>query len=344
MLDVRKLRLLRELAHRGTIAAVADALAYTPSAVSQQLAALEREAGVPLLRRTGRRVALTPAGAALAEQTEAVLALLEQASAQLAATRGGLTGPLRIGAFPTAVRTILPAALVSLGRDHPGLELMVTELDPAGVPDALRTGALDVALVHEYDYVPTEPDPALDTDTHDVSFDLAGAAIPLEAIGGIQTARLPVGGRLNLQARGQGPLQAPEMHATLRLIDLKLGSDVVGSFDGKVDSDGHHLSATIESAMATGRLSGKMDVSLGSDYPVTAEVTAERIDFDPFLLTAMRLSHLNGHSLVDGHFAIAGFAARPETIAVQANLSRITIDFEKINLENVGPVRLTYQI
>ena len=165
MLDVRKLRLLRELAHRGTIAAVADALAYTPSAVSQQLAALEREAGVPLLRRTGRRVALTPAGAALAEQTEAVFALLEQASAELAATRGGLTGPLRIGAFPTAVRTILPAALVALGRDHPGLELMVTELDPAAVPDALRTGALDVALVHEYDYVPTEPDPALGTES-----------------------------------------------------------------------------------------------------------------------------------------------------------------------------------
>jgi DNA-binding transcriptional LysR family regulator len=181
MLDVRKLRLLRELAHRGTIAAVADALDYTPSAVSQQLAALEREAGVPLLRRTGRRVALTPAGAALAEQTEAVLALLEQASAELAATRGGLTGPLRIGAFPTAVRTILPAALVALGRDHPGLELMVTELDPAGVPDALRTGVLDVALVHEYDYVPTEPDPALDTESLiEETIYLASAGAPPE--------------------------------------------------------------------------------------------------------------------------------------------------------------------
>jgi DNA-binding transcriptional LysR family regulator len=164
MLDVRKLRLLRELAHRGTIAAVAGALSYTPSAVSQQLAALEREAGVPLLRRTGRRVVLTPAGAALADQTEAVLALLEQASAALAAARAGLTGPLRIGAFPTAVRTILPAALVALGRDHPGLELMVTELDPAAVPDALRGGRLDVALVHDYDYVPVQPDPALDTE------------------------------------------------------------------------------------------------------------------------------------------------------------------------------------
>lgn len=164
MLDVRKLRLLRELAHRGTIAAVAEALAYTPSAVSQQLAALEREAGVPLLERSGRRVVLTAPGAALAEHTEAVLALLEQASAALAATRSNLVGPLRIGAFPTAVRTILPAALVTLGREHPGLELMVTELDPVAVPDALRAGTLDVALVNDYDYVPVEPDPALDTE------------------------------------------------------------------------------------------------------------------------------------------------------------------------------------
>jgi DNA-binding transcriptional LysR family regulator len=164
MLDVRKLVLLRELAHAGTIAAVAQSLSYTPSAVSQQLAALERDAGVPLLRHTGRRVALTPAGVALAEQTEPILALLEQAAAGLAAARTGLTGPLRIGAFPTAMRTILPDALVALGRDHPGLELMVTELDPAAVPDALRSGALDVALVHEYDYVPVAPDPALDTE------------------------------------------------------------------------------------------------------------------------------------------------------------------------------------
>jgi DNA-binding transcriptional LysR family regulator len=164
MLDARKLRLLRDLAHHGTIAAVADALSYTPSAVSQQLAALEREAGVPLLERSGRRVTLTPAGAVLVEHTEAVLAALEQADAALAATRTGLVGPLRIGAFPTAVRTLLPAALVALGRDHPGLELRVIELDPVAAPAMLRTGQLDVALVHDYDYVPIEPDPALATE------------------------------------------------------------------------------------------------------------------------------------------------------------------------------------
>jgi DNA-binding transcriptional LysR family regulator len=181
MLDVRKLLLLRELAHRSTIAAVAEALCYTPSAVSQQLAALERDAGVPLLQRAGRRVALTPAGAVLAGQTEEILALLEQADAALAAARTGLAGPLRIGAFTTAVRTILPGALVSLGRDHPGLELMVAELDPAAVPDALRSGALDVALTHEYDFVPAQPDPALDTEPLlDEAIYLASAAQPAD--------------------------------------------------------------------------------------------------------------------------------------------------------------------
>ena len=164
MLDVRRLRLLHELARRGTITEVAAALACTPSAVSQQLAVLEREAGVPLLERAGRRVALTPAGAVLARHTESVLATLEEAAAAVAAAGGGMTGPLRIGAFPTAARTILPPALVALGRDHPGLDLMVTELDPVEVPDALRAGVLDVALIHDYDYVPIEPDPALHTE------------------------------------------------------------------------------------------------------------------------------------------------------------------------------------
>ena len=163
MLDVRRLRLLRDLAHLGTIAAVAQARAYTPSAVSQQLAALQRDAGVPLLEHTGRRVSLTPAGMSLVRHTETVLAALEAADAGLAAARTGLAGAVRIGAFPSAVRTLLPPALVALGRDHPALELMVTELDPVAVPGALRDRRLDVALVHDYDIVPVEPDPALDS-------------------------------------------------------------------------------------------------------------------------------------------------------------------------------------
>ena len=164
MLDVRKMELLAELARLGTIAAVAQARFCTPSAVSQQLSALEREAGVALLRRSGRGVELTPAGVELAGRTGPVLDLLEQAAAALAASRADLSGELRIGAFPTAVRTLLPAALVALAAEYPRLELRVTELDPAQVPDALRARALDLALVHEYDYVRPEPNPALVTE------------------------------------------------------------------------------------------------------------------------------------------------------------------------------------
>src|SRR3984885_5684799 len=163
MLDVRRLRLLRDLAHLGTIAAVAQAHAYTPSAVSQQLAALQREAGVPLLERIGRGVTLTPAGTALVQHTETVLATLEAATASLAAARTGLSGTVRIGAFPSAVRTLLPPALVTLGRDHPALDLRVTELDPVAMPGALRDQSLDVALLHDYDVTPAGPDPALDS-------------------------------------------------------------------------------------------------------------------------------------------------------------------------------------
>jgi DNA-binding transcriptional LysR family regulator len=179
MLDIRKLRLLRELAHRGTIAAVAEALSYTPSAVSQQIAALEREAGRPLLTRTGRRVSLTPAGTVLVEHTETVLADLERAEAALAASDTGLSVSVRLGAFPTALRTIVLPAMVEIASAEPELELSVVEVDPADVPDLLRAAKLDMALVHEYDNVPSamgsgiELEPLLDEAVY-----LASSAAP----------------------------------------------------------------------------------------------------------------------------------------------------------------------
>ncbi|GAA2900026.1 LysR family transcriptional regulator [Actinoplanes cyaneus] len=163
MLDVRKLSLLCDLERLGTIAAVAQARTYTPSAVSQQLSALERETGLALLERTGRRVTFTPAGRVLARHAATVLAALEETGAALAALRTGPAGPLRIGAFPTAVRTLLPPALVALGREHPALELMVTEVDPADAPAALRERRLDVALLTDYDVAPGDVDPDLDS-------------------------------------------------------------------------------------------------------------------------------------------------------------------------------------
>ncbi|MFE4610414.1 LysR family transcriptional regulator [Streptomyces niveus] len=151
MLNLHQLRLLRELAHRGTIAAVADALSYSPSAVSQQLSLLERNAGVPLLERSGRRVALTPAGANLVRHAEVILERLETARTELAEGRE-VAGPLRLGIYPSAARALASGLLVSLRRSYPRLEPWVWEVDPADAPDALRAGQLDLALTHYYDY------------------------------------------------------------------------------------------------------------------------------------------------------------------------------------------------
>jgi translocation and assembly module TamB len=179
--------------------------------------------------------------------------------------------------------------------------------------------------------------------TGEASFDIAGAGIPLEAVESIQTAQLPVGGLLNLQLRGQGPLRAPKLEGSLRLVNLKLGTDVIGSFEGNVNSDGQHLQLTVDSAMTTGRLSATFGVTLGRDYPLTGEVTADQIDFDSIIVAALHLNRLTGHSRVSGHFAVAGFGAKPDTLAVEANLSRISLDYASVKLENVGPVRLTYR-
>jgi DNA-binding transcriptional LysR family regulator len=162
MLDVRRLRVLRELAARGTIAATADALGYTPPAVSQQLAALEREAGVALLERNGRRRRLTPAGEELVSRTEAVLNALEAAEAAVERVTTKVAGTVRLAAINSVHNRLLPKALGKLARRHPDLRLSTQELEPLESLPALKLGELDVALAAEYDFAPIEADPAFE--------------------------------------------------------------------------------------------------------------------------------------------------------------------------------------
>src|ERR1700730_5606261 len=139
MLDTHRLRLLREFAERGTIAATAAALGYTPSAVSQQLAALEREAGAVLLDRSARAAELTDAGRRLADHAERILALVEAAEADLSAA--GPAGRVTVTAFPTAAVAFGPA-LVRRVRAHPRLPLLLRETPRAEGPRVGRAGAL----------------------------------------------------------------------------------------------------------------------------------------------------------------------------------------------------------
>ncbi|OHV28789.1 LysR family transcriptional regulator [Pseudofrankia sp. EUN1h] len=156
MIDVRRLRLLRELDNRGTVAATAAALHLTPSAISQQLAALSRETGVMLLDPVGRRVRLTPAARVLLRHADEIFAQLERAEADLAAFDEGRLGEVTIAAFATAITGIVAPALQELRITHPGLQITIVDVGPPDCYDMLISGELDMA----FDFVATRPDDA----------------------------------------------------------------------------------------------------------------------------------------------------------------------------------------
>ena len=162
MLNVNRLRMLREVASRGTIAAAAAALFMTPSAVSQQMAVLERESGALLLERHGRGVRLTDVGQTLVANTERILADLERAEADLAASSTGVVGRVRVSAFPTGARALLVPALADLQRHHPNLHVSMVDLEPEESLPSLRHRDLDVVVAYEWGLLPRLADAGIE--------------------------------------------------------------------------------------------------------------------------------------------------------------------------------------
>jgi len=158
MIDVRRLRVLRELDRRGTVAAAAEALHLTPSAVSQQLAVLARETGVRLLVPDGRRVRMTPAARVLLGGADEVFAALERTDAALAAHARGEAGEVRVAAFPTAMTGFVVPTVAALRRTHPALVLRVLDVPAPACFDGLSSGELDVAVSMEAPGAPTADD------------------------------------------------------------------------------------------------------------------------------------------------------------------------------------------
>lgn len=153
VVDLHRLQFLREVAARGTMTAAAEALSYTPSAVSQQLSVLEKELGTALLERQGRTVVLTPAGRALVHEAEAVFAAAERATSAVQAAAGQVSGPVDVGAFQSVGATLVPAAFAALHRSHPELEVHFRQWDLHGLRE-LALGHLDICIDQEYDLLP----------------------------------------------------------------------------------------------------------------------------------------------------------------------------------------------
>lgn len=175
-LDVRRLVLLRELSVRGTVAAVAEALNFTPSAVSQQLAALEREAGVPLLRKAGRRLQLTPQADVLVAAAGEVLDTLERAQSALETTLTTVQGRVRVAVFQSAALALMPTALRTMAIEHPDVRVEMVQREPETALHETWARDFDMVIAEQYPAHAAPRFPGLER--HDLTTDAVRLALP----------------------------------------------------------------------------------------------------------------------------------------------------------------------
>jgi DNA-binding transcriptional LysR family regulator len=175
-----RLRMLRELHRRGTITAAAAGLHYTASAVSQQLAQLERDVGAKLFERLGRRVQLTELGIVLSEHAEVILESVERATAALEEAQQAVTVRLTAGVWASVATGLLPNALTSLAAEHPGIQVRTRELAPEETAGAVRDGTLDFSFVIDYSSYPMPQEPTLTRSV--IAVERLHAAVPSGAV------------------------------------------------------------------------------------------------------------------------------------------------------------------
>lgn len=162
-MDLGRLKALRELSIRKTMAAVADALLISPSAVSQQISLLEQEAGIKLIERRGRGVELTLAGHNLVRRADTIFAEIESARADIAELRQIIAGDFRVAAFPSVAAAVIPGTIRALAKDHPQLAIQFDEMEPEQSLAALRSWQTDVALIDDLNVPPGAVDANIET-------------------------------------------------------------------------------------------------------------------------------------------------------------------------------------
>ena len=192
MLEIRRLVLLRELAIRGTLAAVADALNFSPSAVSQQLSLLEKEAGTPLLRKAGRRVQLTPQAEVLVASVDEVLETLERAEARLHAATTRVRGTVRVAVFQSAALALMPATLREMARRHPDVRVEMVQREPEEALRETWARDFDMVIAEQYPAHAAPHHPGLDRRplaTDPIRLALPAVADSLHPVDSLDTAR-----------------------------------------------------------------------------------------------------------------------------------------------------------
>jgi len=170
------------------------------------------------------------------------------------------------------------------------------------------------------------------------SIDLVGASLPLANFQKLQSPRFALDGQVSFRLKASGPPMAPKGEGTFRVVDLKVGQSVMGSFDGTLSSDGRTARLELGSAMSAGEISGAYTLVLADPYNIEGKVTVKNMALDALILGALHLQTFNGHGRADGEIGLTGSLTRPESILLDAKFSRLTFNYANVQLENVGPV------
>jgi translocation and assembly module TamB len=171
-----------------------------------------------------------------------------------------------------------------------------------------------------------------------IAVDLVGASIPLANFEKLQMARFPVDGLASFRIKATGPVTAPEADGTFRVVDLRVGQEVIGSFEGTLASDGRTAKLTLGSSMSSGELSGSVELALADPFALNGKISVKNIDLDPFLVSALHVDKFSGHGSADGEIGITGSLAHPEALVVDANFSHLAFNYGNVQLENAGPI------
>ncbi len=171
-----------------------------------------------------------------------------------------------------------------------------------------------------------------------ISLELVGAALPLENFEKLQNPRMPVGGQITFRLKASGPAKAPQGEGSMRIVDLRVGQETIGSFDGTLTSDGKEAKLELSSAMTDGSISGGYTIGLTDPYPVHGKAYIRNINLDPFLVTYLHLRHFTGHGNAEGEIALEGNLSQPGAIVMDAKFSRLGFNYSNVLLENSGPI------
>ena len=171
--------------------------------------------------------------------------------------------------------------------------------------------------------------------------DLVGASLPLANFRRIRANDLPFSGQISFRMKTNGPPLRPQADGTFRVVDLQMGTEVIGSFEGDLHSDGQLMQLKLASAMSTGAIGGDIALGLTDPQLLEGKISIKNINLDPYLITALHLQKFNGHGTADGDISVKGELQHPETITVDGKFTRFVVTYGGVQLENSGPIHIT---